>query len=93
MESEEPPIIPFGGGGRVILPENMAGFIKEEDKIPLALAISLYTNPLEVYEDWTMVDNRTRVAAWKNGDQYIIGCRGTQLDQQDLSDDKVRTIQ
>jgi pimeloyl-ACP methyl ester carboxylesterase len=88
---EDVPFIPFGGGGAVIMPENIADYIRNEDKIPLAFAVSLYTNPIQVLGDWSMVDGsfKKRIAAWKNGNQCIIGCRGTQLDSADLEDDKV----
>lgn len=91
----ETPIIPFGGGStQIILPENMADWVQNIDRLPLALAISLYNNPFIELEGWVLHSNRVRVAAWRRGNQCVIGCRGTSIGSQyggkDLVDDTVR---
>lgn len=93
------PIIPFGGGSATILPpSSLAPWILDEDRIPLSLAISLYSHPLPTLETYQLVDNtyKTRYAAWidQNTRLLIVGCRGTQIGKtggtQDILDDKVR---
>lgn len=88
--------IPFGGTSDLITdPNQFAGWIRIEDRIPLMLAISLYTKPIQAIGDFVVMTVMTRVGAWidkKNG-IVIIGCRGTSIGSkggaQDLNDDRV----
>ncbi len=98
------PCIPFneplaGGGGNRVDPNQMASWVKEQDRVPLALAISLYSPPpTEQLGDFKLVPGsfRVRVAAWfnENTGECVIGCRGTSVAMKegktDLADDKVR---
>ena len=91
-------IIPFGGGSPVLKPpEALASWIKQEDRIPISLAISLYSTPTPVLDTYELVDNtyKTRFAAWidKSTRILIVGCRGTSIGKKggtaDLVDDTV----
>jgi len=98
------PEIPFMGGEGVPIsttPEELAGWVEEQDKIPLLLALSLYNNyPRESLGSYTLIPNtfHERYAAWfdESTGVCIIGCRGTSPTKSsgglDLQDDKVRTI-
>jgi hypothetical protein len=88
--------IPFGGGAPVIKdPNQFAGWVKIEDRVPLMLALSLYTSPIQAFENYRLMKTMTRVAAWideKTG-LVVIGCRGTSIGSkgggQDINDDRV----
>lgn len=92
------PIIPFEGEYLGITnPNQAAPWIKDEDRIPLILAVSIYGNPVRVIESFEMVDNtyQTRYAAWidKSTRLLIVACRGTSVGlsggMKDLKDDTV----
>jgi len=105
MVEECPPEIPFFGGGAV--PENTtpfetAGWVAVDDKIPLLLALSLYTQPHQEFFGWTLIKDELyrspRYAAWFNqlNGQCIVGLRGTQATgkggREDVKDDTVSYI-
>lgn len=92
------PIIPFAGEYLGITnPSQTAPWIKEEDKIPLILAVSIYGTPVPVIDNYELVDNtyKKRYAAWidKQTRLLIVACRGTSPTaaggMQDLQDDTV----
>lgn len=92
------PIIPFAGEDVGISdPRQTAPWIREEDKIPLILAVSIYGNPPPVIGSYELVDNtyKTRYAAWidKSTRLLIVACRGTSIGfaggMKDLQDDTV----
>ena len=96
------PEIPFMGGEGVsntTTPEELAGWVEEQDKIPLLLALSIYVVPRESLGPYTLIPNTThdRYAAWFDNSTgvCVIGCRGTSPTKSsgglDLQDDKVRT--
>lgn len=95
----ESPEIPFFGGApdsKLDLGD-MAAWVKPEDKVPLLLAISLYSEALQELQGYQLVpgSNKVRVAAWFNTSDghCIIGCRGTQAlgkqGSKDIKDDTV----
>jgi len=95
---EDCPIIPFEGSYLGISdPRQTAPWIKEEDKIPLVLAVSIYGTPIPVLDSYALVSNsyKTRYAAWIDQTTriLIIACRGTSIGKQggmqDLKDDTV----
>jgi hypothetical protein len=92
------PEIPFSGGGSVnIHPQNMDSWVRQEDRVPLSLAISLYNKPTEYLDGFQLIPGsyRTRLAAWFNTNtgETIIGFRGTSVGRLgghlDIQDDKV----
>ena len=100
LARDEIPLVPFFGGKGVptsTTPNQLADWVKQEDRVPLLLALSLYNSPLEMLEDFTLIPNTniTRAAAWfsTTTGKTIIGTRGTSLFQkyghQDIQDDKV----
>lgn len=96
----ESPEIPFAGGGPQVLPEMMDPWVQQIDRVPLALAISLYTKPIYYLDGFTLVPGsyKIRVAAWFNvtTGETIIGCRGTSIGAvdggKDLADDKILAL-
>ena len=95
---EDCPVIPFEGEYLGISdPRQTAPWIREEDKIPLILAVSVYGLPIPVINSYQLVDNsfKTRYAAWidQSTRLLIIACRGTSVGKQggmqDLQDDTV----
>jgi hypothetical protein len=103
MGKMDAPEIPFMGGEGVPIsttPSELAGWVEEQDKIPLLLALSLYNVPKESLGTFTLIPNsfKERYAAWfdESTGVCIIGCRGTSPTKSsgrlDLQDDKVRTI-
>ena len=92
--------IPFCGGGGKISSSDTAAWLRNEDKVPLLLAISLYTQPYPEMEGYQLVPGsyRIRVAAWFNTQtgSCVIGCRGTSIGkaggESDLKDDKVSLL-
>lgn len=77
--------------------EEVADWIQARDKLPLLLALSLYTSPVIEYggfkfqPDW---GDAPRIGVWyrEETDDWVVGCRGTAIGQegggQDLEDDK-----
>ena len=57
---------------------NLAGWVEEQDKIPLLLALSLYNVPKESLGTFTLIPNsfKERYAAWfdESTGVCIIGC-------------------
>ena len=99
MEEEEVEI-PFIGGGGIsnnVTPYELADWVKEEDKVPILLALSLYQTPREELWGYKLIPNSysIRLAAWFNEvtGSCVIGCRGTSPGSskgtQDLADDIV----
>ncbi len=91
--------IPFMGGEGVppgTRPEQLAQWVKQEDRIPLLLAISLYGTPISLLDDYSLQDYGTRFGVWTSseGGPVIIGLKGTSTKSgsQDLNDDKVSSI-
>ena len=98
---EEPPFIPFSGEYLGLTSKReTAPWIKEEDKIPLLLAVSIYGTPIPVIDSYELVDNtyKTRFAAWidKTARLLIVACRGTSIGyaggEKDIKDDMVSTL-
>lgn len=60
-------------------PEQLATWIRPEDRIPLLLAVSLYKTPVQILNDFRLIDRYGgRVAAWMNPEGVlIIATRGT----------------
>lgn len=75
--------------------DGMADWVNPEDRIPLKLAISLYTQPLEEYRGYKLFGSYARSGAWYSCETQtvIVGLRGTQVGVtgglQDLLDDVV----
>lgn len=95
---DDPPTIPFSGEYLGISDKRQtAPWIREEDKIPLILAVSIYGTPIPVIDTFELVDNtfKTRFAAWidKSTRLLIVACRGTSIGYEggmkDLKDDTV----
>lgn len=74
-------------------PENLAGWVQQQDRVPLLLAISLYGSPIDILDDYTLEAYSNRYGIWvsSEGGPTVIGLKGTSLKSgsQDLSDDKV----
>ena len=92
------PTIPFSGEDLGISdPRHTAPWIREEDNIPLILAVSIYGTPVPIIDSYELVDNtyKTRYAAWidKSTRLLIVACRGTSVGfaggMKDLQDDTV----
>lgn len=92
--------IPAMGGDTVpntTTVEEVADWIEDRDKLPLLLAISLYTVPVDEYDgfqfmpDWS---DLPRVGVWfrEETEDWIVGCRGTSVNAEggslDLKDDE-----
>jgi hypothetical protein len=60
-------------------PEELAPWIRPEDKIPLLLAVSLYDKPIQMLGDFRLIERYGgRVSAWMNPEGVlIIATRGT----------------
>ncbi len=94
--------IPFMGGGESItnetFPDQLAAFIKEEDRVPILLALSLYSGQPRTSLAPQLIESSVtpRTAAWIFENTIIVGTRGTCIgcDQEnsDLKDDKVSFI-
>ena len=54
-------------------------FIEEQDRVPLALALSLYGTPTQTMEGFTLDKSVVRAASWTNSTTQIIGIRGTYI--------------
>ncbi len=92
--------IPFMGDADVsngTPPESLASWVDPYDRVPLLLALSLYSAPLPSLYPFTLVpqSSRIRAAAWVDIDNgtLVIGCRGTSVGskggQEDLGDDAI----
>lgn len=91
--------IPFMGDASITnstTPEQLATFIEERDKIPILLAMSLYTGtPRNNIPPWELIHSSVtpRTACWIFQNTVIVGCRGTCVQcpggGRDLADDKV----
>tara|TARA_R110000868_G_scaffold162174_1_gene393180 strand:+ start:167 stop:496 length:330 start_codon:yes stop_codon:yes gene_type:complete len=101
MGKMDAPEIPFMGGVGIpesTTPEELAGWVEEQDKIPLLLALSLYNIPRQSLGSYILIPNtiHERYAAWFDSSSgiCIVGCRGTSPTKSygglDLQDDKVR---
>jgi hypothetical protein len=95
---EDDVLIPFSGEYLGITSKQQtAPWIREEDKVALLLAVSIYGTPIPVIDNYELVDNtfKTRFAAWidKNTRLLIVACRGTSIGYagggKDLKDDMV----
>ena len=98
---EDVPFIPFQGEYLGITSKQQtAPWIREEDKIPLLLAVSIYGTPIPVIDNYVLVDNtyKTRFAAWIDNETklLIVACRGTSIGYagggKDIKDDMVSLI-
>lgn len=60
-------------------PEQLAPWVRPEDRIPLLLAVSLYQKPIQILGDFRLIERYGgRVAAWMNPEGIlIIATRGT----------------
>lgn len=76
--------------------EEVADWIDDRDKLPLLLAVSLYSEPVQEYDGFKLIpdlSSSARVKAWyrESKDEWIVGCRGTAVlsadSNQDLKDD------
>jgi hypothetical protein len=53
-------------------------WIEPQDKLPLFLAISLYNEPIEFLNGFTLIQKTSRVGVWQNEENdVIVGLRGT----------------
>jgi hypothetical protein len=98
MENNE--VIPFMGDVSVSNdtgPGSLAGWVREQDKIPLLLALSLYSTPRKELGDFVLVPNsyKVRYAVWYNqrDGMAIVGLRGTAATAaqgaSDIKDDQI----
>lgn len=92
--------IPFMGDTSVTndtSPNDLAGWVRDQDKIPLLLALSLYSTPRKELGDYVLIPNsyKVRYAVWFNTKDgtAIVGLRGTSPTSTsgdlDLKDDKI----
>lgn len=95
----KPVEIPYMGGEGVppgTQPEDLAGWVQEQDRVPLLLALSLYHTPTQQLDDYSLKEHSTRFGIWTSADggPTIIGLKGSSLKSAslDLSDDKVSSI-
>ena len=103
MEKYEIPEIPFGGGkyvGDGVSPSMVDNWVRERDKVPLLLALSLYGKPRASLDNYILIPGSytVRSAIWfdqKTG-IAIVGCRGTspfgQFGRNDLKDDHIIAV-
>ena len=101
IDVEDIPYIPFFGGEGVpsnTSPEDVANWVRPNDKIPLLLTLSLYAKPHENFMGWNLVKDsyKIRYAAWFNEQtgEIVIGLKGTsgKSGTLDLLDDAVRRV-
>ena len=91
------PRIPFMGGAGVptnLSDADLAGWVKEEDRTPLLLCLSLYNDPEISRGPYERVLNFSseRFGIWvdRSTGIAIVGCRGTKVGHSsDLSDDQI----
>lgn len=91
--------IPFMGGEESInnntSPDQLAAFIKEEDRVPILLGLSLYSGQPRTNLAPQLIESSVtpRTACWIFENTIIVGTRGTCIgcEQQnaDLKDDQV----
>jgi len=63
-------------------------WIRPPDRIPFTLVENYYTSPLNYYEGWSLITKTKRVGLYRNGNQYIVVCKGTTpTNAEDLLDD------
>lgn len=95
-ENVTAPGLPMGGAGvpAGTLPGELAPWVEELHKIPLLLALSLYSKPMQYFLGYLLQPDTTdRVGVWyREQDQtWVVGCRGTSLlathGRSDLADD------
>ncbi len=71
----------------------LASFIRDEDEIPIMLALSLYNDPVQQYGGFVLVANTHRVGCWVKDQVCIVGCRGTSIGgpqfDKDINDDRI----
>ena len=77
---------------------SIAAFIREEDRVPLQLAFSLYQQPLNELGTYKLIPGsfKIRYGAWidETTGICIVGCRGTQFNtKNDLLDDEVSLLE
>ncbi len=94
----ENPSIPFMGDNEVsntTLPEQLAPWVDQWDRVPILLALSLYSTPRKELGPFRLFKATPRVAAWIDykTNTVIIGSRGTAVGStggiSDLKDDSV----
>lgn len=74
--------------------EDIADWVRTEDKLPLLLATSLYNDPVVYYQGFELDDELSsqRLGLWVREDEWIIGLRGTALGSpggaKDVADDR-----
>ncbi len=64
----------------------LPSWIKDEDKIPLLMAVSMYDTPRDMY-GYTLIKKDSRWAMWEKGKQLIVGLRGTDFSAEDYIKD------
>ena len=80
------------------MPNQLASFIKEEDKVPILLAISLYTGQPRTDLAPQLIPSSVtpRTACWIYENTIVVGTRGTcptcLQGGKDLEDDKVTLL-
>lgn len=101
--------IPFMGGGESITndtsADQLAAFIKLEDRVPILLALSLYSGQPRTNLAPQLIESSVtpRTACWVFENTIIVGTRGTcigflvfkkgcEQENSDIADDKVRFI-
>lgn len=63
-------------------------FVRPEHQVPLHLALSLYTHPIEELAGYKLVYATTRFGIWIKDNHVIVGCKGTTAThKKDLADD------
>lgn len=78
-------------------PEQVASWVKDEDKVPLLLALSLYATPRTELNGYVLVHENSRFAVWVNRfeNRRVVGLRGTSAFKadasKDIKDDEVRS--
>ena len=82
----ETPYIPFMGDDDVspdTNPSQLSPWIDDYDKVPILLALSLYSSPVSEIYPFKLIpgSNRIRAAAWEDKENgvVVIGCRGTSV--------------
>lgn len=54
-----------------------AVWIKEDDRVPYTLVENFYTEPLQNYQGWSLVNGSRRVGVYRKDNEYIVVCKGT----------------
>lgn len=93
--------IPFMGDDSITnqtLPSQLASFVKEEDRVPILLALSLYTGQprTDLAPQLIPTSVTPRTACWVYETTIVVAARGTcvpcQQGAKDLLDDKVSLL-